>query len=536
MQQLQQTSTYFIEKDYEDAPEPKPIPQEPKKKSKKKQKKKTTVTKSEPLLKVKKTNAVESPAKALKGKNEKKKATGKKLKAGKQFVISQLDGADDLMARQKMHGKKNKNKKHFLSKSPAANAPPNSKQDKQSGSSQKANKVQLEKKDKLHQLAQQTKFKKKKNKAGHQAQKPTLELVKPVKIVKTGVMPKQQTLPGTLPGAGGFWSTNPSSKKEDSDSSDDDEEPTVQPKKRLNAKERFEAMKQEEQRIRQIEDQLADVSADPHTPDQFDRQLLSQPNSSLLWIRYMVFHMESAEVEKARAVARRALKTINFREEGERLNVWIALLNLELRYETVETFKEVLQEAIQYNDPFKVYSRVIEIVIDCGKTAEALDIIDILQKRFRKQPEMWLLLGSSYYKLGQAAKVKPLLSKALKSLETKEHIPLIVKFAFLHNRNGERDEAHILFEQILTSYPKRTDIWSQYVDMLVKDELIDVARQTLDRAIAQRLPMKNMKTLYTKYVAFEEKHGDREAVKRIKQAAADYVEKQLSSSGVTASG
>ncbi|EAT37161.1 AAEL010827-PA [Aedes aegypti] len=511
----------------EEVAKPESTVQESNKKSKKKQKKKNkkaTPAASGTLLKVKKTNAVESPAKALKGKKEKKKAAAKKLKAGKPFVISQLDGADDLpMMKQKKQGGK-KNKKHFLSERPAANAPPNLKV-KQSGSE----KAQLEKKDKLHQLAQQTKFKKKKNKKNKvsQVREPITEIAKPVKT------PKTVAKTGTLPGADGFWSTNTSLGKQDSDSSDDDEQPIVQTKKRLNAKERFEAMKQEEQRIRQIEDELADASVDPHTPDQFDRQVLSQPNSSLLWIRYMVFHMESAEVEKARAVARRALKTINFREEGERLNVWIALLNLELRYETVETFKEVLQEAIQYNDAFKVYSRVIEIVIDCGKTAEALDIIDILQKRFRKQPEMWLLVGSSYYKLGQAAKVKPLLSKALKSLETKEHIPLIVKFAFLHNRNGERDEAHILFEQILTSYPKRTDIWSQYVDMLVKDGLVDVARQTLDRAIAQRLPMKNMKTLYTKYVAFEEKHGDREAVKRIKQAAANYVEKQLSSSGVT---
>lgn len=493
----------------------------------KKKKKKATKLASQNILKLKKPVDAASPAKDLKVKKQKKKATAKKLKTGKQFVINQLDGADDSMSQRKKQGKKNKSKKHFLSESPTANAPPNL-ASKQSGP-KNTNQVQLEKKDKLHQLAQQTKFKKKnsKPKQAIQGMRTATELVHSAK------QPKKIANTARLPGADGFWGNNASTRKQDSDSSDDDEQPTEQIKKRLNAKERFEAMKQEEKRIRQIEDELADASVDPHTPDQFDRQVLAQPNSSLLWIRYMVFHMESAEVEKARAVARRALKTINFREEGERLNIWIALLNLELRYETVDRFKEVLQEAIQYNDAFKVYSRVIEIVIDCGKIPEAEDIIDILQKRFRKEPEMWLLVAGSYYKIGQAVKVKPLLSKALKSLENKEHIPLIVKFAFLHNRNGERDEAHLLFEQILTSYPKRTDIWSQYVDLLVKDGLIDVARQTLDRAIAQRLPMKNMKTLYTKYVAFEEKHGTREAVKRIKQAATDYVQKQLSSSGIS---
>lgn len=231
-----------------------------------------------------------------------------------------------------------------------------------------------------------------------------------------------------LPGAESFWSTGGAGGRKQqqqppSDSSDDEENDRVEvpaKKSRLTAKERFEAMRQEEKRIRQIEEELADSSVDPHTPDQFDRMLLAQPNSSLLWIRYMVFHMESAEIDKARAVARRALKTINFREENERLNVWIALLNLELRYETIETFKEILQEAVQYNDPYKVYSKVIEVLIDCGKTAEVLDMTELLQKRFRKQPEMWHLIASCFYKIGHRSKVKPLLSKALKSLENKD--------------------------------------------------------------------------------------------------------------------
>lgn len=31
-------------------------------------------------------------------------------------------------------------------------------------------------------------------------------------------------------------------------------------------------------------------------------------------------------------------------------------------------------------------------------------------------------------------------------------------------------------EQVLTSYPKRVDCWSQYVDMLVKDKEVAAAR------------------------------------------------------------
>ena len=53
---------------------------------------------------------------------------------------------------------------------------------------------------------------------------------------------------------------------------------------------------------------------------------------------------------------------------------------------------------------------------------------------------------------------------------------MIVEFAKLNRANGQVDVACTLLEQILTSYPKRTDIWSFYVDMLVKENQLDSAR------------------------------------------------------------
>lgn len=39
--------------------------------------------------------------------------------------------------------------------------------------------------------------------------------------------------------------------------------------------------------------------------------------------------------------------------------------------------------------------------------------------------------------------------------------------------------AQTLLDQVVTSYPKRVDVWCQYVDMLVKEDLIDSARLVL---------------------------------------------------------
>lgn len=55
-------------------------------------------------------------------------------------------------------------------------------------------------------------------------------------------------------------------------------------------------------------------------------------------------------------------------------------------------------------------------------------------------------------------------------------VDLLVRFAQLENKLGDKERAQTLFEQVLTSYPKRTDVWSSYVDSLVKSGDIEIAR------------------------------------------------------------
>jgi rRNA biogenesis protein RRP5 len=43
----------------------------------------------------------------------------------------------------------------------------------------------------------------------------------------------------------------------------------------------------------------------------------------------MAFYISKSNYTKAREIAKRALEKINFREEAERLNVYLALFNME---------------------------------------------------------------------------------------------------------------------------------------------------------------------------------------------------------------
>ena len=57
----------------------------------------------------------------------------------------------------------------------------------------------------------------------------------------------------------------------------------------------------------------------------------------------MALVMESGELETARGIAKRALERINFRLEDERLNIFLAWLNLENSFGSEEAMASVLK-------------------------------------------------------------------------------------------------------------------------------------------------------------------------------------------------
>ena len=82
----------------------------------------------------------------------------------------------------------------------------------------------------------------------------------------------------------------------------------------------------------------------------------------------MAFQLELGEVDKAREIAERALRTITIGQDAEKLNIWVALLNLENTYGDDETLEDVFKRACQYNDTQEVYERMTSIYIQSGKT------------------------------------------------------------------------------------------------------------------------------------------------------------------------
>jgi rRNA biogenesis protein RRP5 len=119
------------------------------------------------------------------------------------------------------------------------------------------------------------------------------------------------------------------------------------------------------------------VSREPQSASDFERVLLGNPNDSKTWIQYMSFQLQLSEVEKAREIAERALKTIALREGGEKLNMWIAMLNMENIYGSNDSLEEVFKRACQYNDAQAVHERLVSIYIQTGKTEVRFEFFSI---------------------------------------------------------------------------------------------------------------------------------------------------------------
>lgn len=119
---------------------------------------------------------------------------------------------------------------------------------------------------------------------------------------------------------------------------------------------------------RALDDLTATAPDDrPESVTGFERALLASPNSSFLWIQYMSFQLQLHEVDKARRIGRQALEKIAYREEEEKLNVWMALVNLELGFGTEESAEAVFKDAAQFNDARIVHLRYAEALQAAGR-------------------------------------------------------------------------------------------------------------------------------------------------------------------------
>lgn len=274
-----------------------------------------------------------------------------------------------------------------------------------------------------------------------------------------------------------------------------------------------------------VEDKTADINTRaPQSVSDFERMLVGSPNTSVLWMNYMSFQLQLSEIERAREIGERALKTINYREEQEKLNIWIALLNLENTFGTKESLEDTFRRSCQYMDPLTMHQKLASIYTLSEKYAEATSIHKTIVKKFSKEVSVWVSYASYLLDRDMNDEVHEALAKAMQVLPSKQSIEVVKKFAQLEFTKGDPEQGRSLFEGLVADAPKRIDLWNVYVDQEIKVNDRAKVEGLFERVIMLKLTKKQAKFFFTKWLKYEEDSGDDKSAARVKAKAAEYVE------------
>ena len=326
-----------------------------------------------------------------------------------------------------------------------------------------------------------------------------------------------------------------SEEAEEEDDASSDEE-TGKKKSTKSGKKALRAQLELEKTIRAKEASMRDPNgATPTSVNDFERLLVADYDQSYLWIQYMAFMLENLDAEAARRVAERAVKQVSMTAEDDKLNLWIAYMNLESKFGSEKQLQDVVKRALDVNDRRKVYLQLISIYRANGKVDYVEDIYKKLCKKYFESLEIWSgyidFLFDMRGKDGDFTEPKTILQRALQALPKSNHVNVISKFGMLEYKNGSPEHGRTMFEGIVSNYPKRMDIWSIYMDMEVKygggKANQAQARHLFERCLSlpeiSKKP-KKMKLVFRKYMEFENSLGNQNKLQDLRTRVEAYLE------------
>jgi rRNA biogenesis protein RRP5 len=155
--------------------------------------------------------------------------------------------------------------------------------------------------------------------------------------------------------------------------------------------------------------------------------------------------------------------------------------------------------------------------------AEAVFNKALKRPQYKKSKQVWGAYLHFKLRTGDEVGAKAQLARAMQSLSRHKHVEVISKYAMAEFECGSADRGRVVFEELLTNYPKRTDLWHLYVDKEIKMGNVPQSRQLFERMIASKASARNMKAVFKKYLGFELAHGTEATQEAVKQKAREYV-------------
>ncbi len=143
---------------------------------------------------------------------------------------------------------------------------------------------------------------------------------------------------------------------------------------------------------------------------------------------------------------------------------------MEYRYGSRESFERALIQAVNESKGKMIFLSLASSMEQAKDFAGAESLFEKALKRpqFRKSKKVWMAYHALKLHQQDVAGAKAQLSRALQALAPHKHVEVIRHFAMMEFDTGAVDRGRVLMEELLSSYPKRNDLWTVYVDKEVK--------------------------------------------------------------------
>ena len=127
----------------------------------------------------------------------------------------------------------------------------------------------------------------------------------------------------------------------------------------------------------------------PESVEDYEKLILSDHNNSKYWIMYVSYILDKLGLNNAKKIFERAIQNIDISLIKEKLTIWIAYMNLENTYGNNESFKSVVERALEVNDKKTIYKHLINIYKQSNKFNLALEVYKIAIKSYFNDINLW---------------------------------------------------------------------------------------------------------------------------------------------------
>ena len=101
-----------------------------------------------------------------------------------------------------------------------------------------------------------------------------------------------------------------------------------------------------ELKIREIESKTEEEKSVPY----YEKLILTDKNKAISWVEYASYILDTLNVESARKIFKRAIEAIDITNTKEKLSIYVAFMNFENIYGETESFKQIVEAALEKND------------------------------------------------------------------------------------------------------------------------------------------------------------------------------------------